>query len=208
MDSGIVRDVAAYYAGKLAAHGASPKGVDWNSAESQRLRFDVLRSALDEVSAASVLDFGCGYGALLAELEGDERCAFYVGYDAEPSMIDSCLALPTGRVSARFTSDLASIPPCDVAIASGVLNVRAGRDEAEWGPYVLHIVDSLSALSTRAFAFNALTAYSDPEKMRADLHYADPIELFDYCKRRHGRRVALLHDYPLYEFTIIVRKDP
>jgi len=30
--------------------------------------------------------------------------------------------------------------------------------------------------------------------------------LFDYCKRTYSRDVALLHDYGLYEFTILVRK--
>jgi hypothetical protein len=42
--------------------------------------------------------------------------------------------------------------------------------------------------------------------MREDLFYADPCELFDYCKTRFARNVALLHDYGLYEFTILVRK--
>ena len=31
-------------------------------------------------------------------------------------------------------------------------------------------------------------------------------EMFDVCKQPFSPRVALLHDYPLYEFTIIVRK--
>jgi len=44
--------------------------------------------------------------------------------------------------------------------------------------------------------------------MRPDLHYADPCVLFDRCKRRHSPRVALLHDYGLWEFTILVRKAP
>ena len=30
--------------------------------------------------------------------------------------------------------------------------------------------------------------------------------MFDLCKRRYSPRVALLHDYPLYEFTVLVRK--
>jgi hypothetical protein len=43
--------------------------------------------------------------------------------------------------------------------------------------------------------------------MRADLYYADPAQVFDYCKRRFSPNVALLHDYGLYEFTILVRKQ-
>ena len=53
--------------------------------------------------------------------------------------------------------------------------------------------------------FNALTSYSDADKRRDDLYYADPLHWFDYCKRKHSRFVTLLHYYPLYEFTVLVR---
>ena len=42
--------------------------------------------------------------------------------------------------------------------------------------------------------------------MRPDLYYADPGLFFDDCKRRFSRNVAILHDYDLYDFTVIVRK--
>ncbi|KAQ37574.1 hypothetical protein AJ39_03274, partial [Mycobacterium tuberculosis MD14844] len=63
-----------------------------------------------------------------------------------------------------------------------------------------------NAASRRGFSFNCLTSYSDASKMRDDLYYADPCALFDLCKRRYSKSVALLHDYGLYEFTILVRK--
>jgi hypothetical protein len=43
--------------------------------------------------------------------------------------------------------------------------------------------------------------------MRPDLYYADPLFLFDYCKTKFSTLVSLIHDYPLYEFTILVRKE-
>jgi hypothetical protein len=51
-----------------------------------------------------------------------------------------------------------------------------------------------------------LTKYSDKEYMKEYLYYADPLYLFDYCKKHFSKNVALLHDYNLYEFSIIVRK--
>jgi hypothetical protein len=51
-----------------------------------------------------------------------------------------------------------------------------------------------------------LTSYSDPDKRRPDLYYADPLALFDHCKRTYSRFVSLIHDYPLYEFTLLVRR--
>ena len=69
------------------------------------------------------------------------------------------------------------------------------------------MLDGLDRSGRRGFAFNCLTAYADPALMRDDLFYADPAAYFDLCKRRYSREVALLHDYGLYEFTIIVRKN-
>ncbi|TMG79221.1 MAG: hypothetical protein E6H78_20525 [Betaproteobacteria bacterium] len=70
---------------------------------------------------------------------------------------------------------------------------------------MIDTIEDLAALSTRGFAFNALTSYSDPQRRRPDLYYADPLDLFDHCKRHVSRLVSLLHDTPLYEFTLIVR---
>jgi hypothetical protein len=67
-------------------------------------------------------------------------------------------------------------------------------------------LDNIDRLSRRGFSSNFLTKYSDEDKMRNDLYYADPLFLFDYCKRKFSRNVALLHDYGLYDFTILVRK--
>jgi hypothetical protein len=60
--------------------------------------------------------------------------------------------------------------------------------------------------SSKGFAFNALTKYSDEDKMQDYLFYSDPLYLFDYCKKHFSRNVALLHDYNQYDFTILVRK--
>ena len=92
-----------------------------------------------------------------------------------------------------------------MVVASGIFNVRLTTPVAEWEGYVFRTIDRLAALARRGFGFNALTSYSDPERMRPDLYYPDPCRLFDHCKRRHSRHVALLHDYGLYEFTILVR---
>jgi hypothetical protein len=68
-------------------------------------------------------------------------------------------------------------------------------------------VDRMARVSGEGFAFNVLTAYADPDRMRADLHYADPREWFDRCARRFNRLgIGLLQDYGLFEFTVAVRR--
>ena len=60
----IISEVEKYYSDKIRTYGTSAKGVDWNSKESQELRFKQLLTVIDYENSFSVLDFGCGYGAL------------------------------------------------------------------------------------------------------------------------------------------------
>ena len=110
--------------------------------------------------------------------------------------------------AARFVSERAALGLADYTLASGIFNVKQATPDEEWRRYVIETIEDLAALSIRGFAFNALTHYSDADRRRLDLYYADPLELFDYCKRRISRFVSLLHDTPLYEFTLLVRLQP
>ena len=59
--------------------------------------------------------------------------------------------------------------------------------------------------SLKGIAFNFLTSYVD---YRSEiLYYQDPAEMLTFCLDNFGKNVKLVHDYPLYEFTIIVYKS-
>lgn len=198
-------DAADYYSGKFAEHGPTARGVDWNTEHSQFLRFEQLLRVVDQATEPfSIIDYGCGYGAMADFLRSKGYRFNYCGYDLSQSMIEH--ARSTHDSENKFVSDEADLPPADYAVASGVMNVKQLEEEAAWHDYCLHLIGRLAALSTRGFAFNMLTSYSDPERKRSDLYYGDPLAYFDYCKRKYARNVALLHDYGLYEFTMIVRK--
>ena len=200
----IVARVGSYYGDKLRTFGTTPRGVDWNGVESQALRFTQLMRVADGSKRYSLIDFGCGYGALLGHLEGQGMEVDYVGYDISDEMVIAAQAQYPGR--ARFVSQLEDLDATDFAVCSGVFNVKLQTPTEAWEQYVFDTLDRLATLGTHGFAFNMLTSYSDADKMRSDLYYADPCVFFDRCKRRYGNNVALLHDYGLYEFTLIVRK--
>jgi SAM-dependent methyltransferase len=204
----ILADVADYYTAKLGEYGETPQGVDWNSEESQVLRFEQLNKVIGVSLGFSLNDLGCGYGALFDYLQSRSRDFTYNGYDISPSMIRAAQNRHAHHPNARFV--VAAKPPetADYGIASGIFNVRLGRNDTEWREYLEDTLNGLDRTSRRGFAFNCLTFYSDADKMRDYLYYADPCALFDLCKRRYSRYVALLHDYGLYEFTILVRKHP
>ncbi|WP_211451722.1 class I SAM-dependent methyltransferase [Collimonas antrihumi] len=204
----ILAEVADYYSAKLAEHGETPRGVDWNGEESQELRFDQLAQVIPQLTGFSLNDLGCGYGALFDYLNSRCRDFAYSGSDVSAGMIRAAQDRHSNRLNARFA--VAAEPPdvADYGIASGIFNVRLGRSDAEWYNYLEATLDLLNRTSRLGFAFNCLTSYSDSDKMRNYLYYADPCVLFDLCKRRYSRHVALLHDYGLYEFTILVKKHP
>jgi SAM-dependent methyltransferase len=201
----ILDAVERYYSGKFAEHGASAQGVDWNSDESQELRFEQLAQVFrDAPGTFSVNDLGCGYGALASFLERHDLPASYTGYELSPAMLSDAEARYRGRQRIRFVQGN-TLEAADYSVASGIFNVKLGFGDDEWGAYVDETIGELARASGRGFAFNMLTSYSDADRRRADLYYADPLLVFDTCKKRYSRDVALLHDYGLWEFTVIVR---
>jgi SAM-dependent methyltransferase len=202
----ILERVRQYYDQKLETYGATPQGVDWNSPESQELRFQQLLKICDCSGPFSINDYGCGYGALIDYMMDRGYTFLYRGFDISDQMIAEARELHKDLRHCEFFIDESQLAAADYAVASGIFNVKLRTSDEEWEEYVFHTLAKIAELSERGFAFNVLTKYSDRHLMRPDLYYADPLLLFDYCKRHFSRLVSLLHDYPLYEFTILVRK--
>jgi SAM-dependent methyltransferase len=197
-----------YFEERLSTHGATARGVDWNSESAQELRFSQLIKVLPSDRPFSLLDYGCGYGALAGYLL---RLGYpmekYVGFDVLDSMAVKAREVYRDAPQCLFTSTLNELAPVDYTIASGIFNLKLETPFDTWTEYVVSELHKINDFSRRGFSFNMLTKYSDPEYMRPHLYYADPCFLFDYCKRHFSRNVALLHDYEVYDFAIIVRKS-
>ncbi len=198
--------VASYYSSKLAEHGQTARGVDWNGEESQALRFEQLSKIIIQSTEFSVNDLGCGYGAYFDYLRPRHNLFRYFGFDLSTEMISAAKSRLADNDKVHFAATGEPGAVADYGVASGIFNVRLNSTDSAWHSHVLRTLDILNRTSRRGFSFNCLTSYSDQDKMRDYLYYANPCELFDHCKRTYSRDVALLHDYGLYEFTILVRK--
>ena len=202
----IHRQVSAYYTRKLREHGATARGVDWNSEASQALRFDQLLKIAQGNRAFSLNEIGCGYGALVDHIRARDLDVDYCGVDLSAEMVRAARDLHAQTKNAAFLTGNRPDRPRDYCVASGIFNVRLDILDDTWRDIMFATLDLMHESSVAGFAFNALTSYADAEKKRADLYYADPLEIFDHCKRNYSPNIALLHDYGLYEFTILVRK--
>ena len=201
--------VASLYTNSLSEHGLTSKSVGWKDEASQRLRFEKLAQLIDVQAASegiSINDWGCGYGAMFRYLDSlpSVRITRYYGYDISEEMLaaaEQFVADPRVELiqSLRVTHE------ADYSFVSGTFNVKLEASDELWTEYVKEMLMNLAAKSIRGLAFNLLTTYVDWKQ--ENLYYADPFMFFDFCKRNISRYVSLLHDYPLFEWTILVRKE-
>jgi hypothetical protein len=199
--------IEALYTANLAEHGTNSPSVGWPDPDAQRLRFDKLAHviAIDPpAEEISVNDWGCGYGAMFRYLDArpDVRLGRYNGYDISAEM----LAAARGFVDdprAHWNQGAELTEDADFSFVSGTFNVRMRASDEAWQRYIEDTLRAIAARSRKGFAFNLLTTYVDWRK--DDLFYADPAYFFAFCKENFSRFVTLLHDYPLYEWTIAVR---
>lgn len=205
--SSIISNVAGYYSDKIKSYGASPLGVDWKSKESQETRFKQLLKVCEHETIFSIIDFGCGYGYLTEYmLARNLNFSRYVGFDISADMIRVAMSKYSHYENVEFTSEPTVTHISDYLVASGIFNVKLSYSQQEWENYILDMIKLFNELCRLGFSFNMLTTYSDKDCMKDYLYYADPCFYFDYCKKHYSKNVALLHDYGLYEFTILVRK--
>jgi SAM-dependent methyltransferase len=206
MPAGLDR-IAEFYSKKLRQHGARPAGVSWSSPEAQELRFTQLLRLVGSDRAASINDYGCGYGALAARLRRDGYTGDYVGYDVSREMVRVAADLHKDLPRCRFTMIQSELPRADYTLASGIFHIRLDFPVEAWERHVRETTEHLAEVSSKGFAFNLLSAGGDNAHSEG-LFYADPARWLTFGLRRFPRRVALLHDYALGEFTVVVRSKP
>jgi SAM-dependent methyltransferase len=206
MSNRIIENINKYYSEKVIIHGATPQGVDWNGIESQEKRFaQLMKITENEIDTNySLLDFGCGYGSLLDYLLKANKKVNYWGYDISVEMLK--IAKEKHRKNEIWLNNIDENFQTDYVVASGLFNVKLEQNNIDWENYIVDTLDFFNQISTKGFAFNILTSYSDKEYMKDYLYYASPENFFTICKTKYSKQVSLLHDYGLYEFTILVKK--
>lgn len=188
---------ADLYNARFDQYGRDIKTVGWRSESSQHLRFEALLRGLD-LKGKTILDVGCGLGGLIPYVEGLTGGNFqYVGIDIAEKLVDAASATYGCVARTFYVGDIFSVvvPPVDIAVLSGALSLKVDGIEQ----YAYATMERMYSLSRNAACLNFLTKYVDYE-LQKNQHY-EPELIFAKAKRVAGR-VNLLHDYPLYEFTV------
>ena len=203
-----LRKIEEHYSVNLREIGASSRAVGWKTRESQELRFAKLATVFGvDKEPVSINDYGCGYGAMLDFVVHDlgRRVSKYDGYDISAEMLSVAReALKSHGKILRLHESSELMTQADYSFASGTFNVRFDATNAAWQEFIEVKLHEMHSHSRKGFAFNLLTTNVDWEEPQ--LFYGDPCRWFDFCQRNFSRYVTLFHDYPLWEWTIVVRK--
>lgn len=209
MDSLVIQtrcqeQIVVYQRDLIRRHGPVPKGVGWNGPEAQSIRFRQLLKIMEpSLCPVTLLDYGCGYGALVDELKRTGLNVRYVGYDLVEESIAHAKALHGSSEDPFFTTDRSELCQVDYTLASGLFSQLFMADEDQWRTYVQGTLAHIAGLSRRGFSFNMLS--NNNTFCVRNLYYADPTYYLDYCKHTFSDDCTLLSDYGLYDFTILVR---
>jgi SAM-dependent methyltransferase len=204
----LLQQSADYYSESLRRCGDGARGMDWKDEASQHLRFAVLTRILDGLAGASVLDVGCGSGALRTFLRERGVDVQYLGIDVSAEMVAACRRRH-GQNSARLATTaelLRDGERFDFVVASGTFNVKQGVDARRWGAYVRRSLAEMFGLARCAAAFNIMS--SEVDYRRDHLYYLDPRQVPSLARRCGTRYFRLDHAYPLYELTVALFRQP
>ena len=199
------RRVLDLYGGRFKEFGYDVRTVGWSNQSDQRLRFAVLCRDV-ELSGRRILDVGCGLGDFVGFLdERGVRDFDYLGIDIVPDLVREARQRfgddPRRRFAAADFLDDEQFGEFDVVVSSGALSLRISDNPT----IARQSVAKMFGLCRQMAAVNFLSTYVDYQTPK-NFHY-EPEVMFTYV-RSLTPWVRIYHDYPLYEFTLQLFREP
>lgn len=194
------------YEKSSAEQGDSPPGVGWKDERSHELRLRTL-SEVGISSGCSILDVGCGYGALLGYLTSRGIAGIkYTGIDIVDTLIEMARRRfgDTGEFKVADIMDIDQ--EYDYVVNLGIFNVKLNCGSSEFfDDFICPIMSKMWKLARVGISASFMT--DNVDYRNPNLYYASPAQVFDFLRRNLSRHVVVRHDYGLYEFTIYVYKQ-
>ncbi|MBN2057872.1 MAG: class I SAM-dependent methyltransferase [Candidatus Saganbacteria bacterium] len=206
-----------YFEGLLAKHGENFLALDWNSNESQKLRYQVFREIFiyaQKAANISVLDVGCGFGDLYGFFKSEKMLGRqkirYTGYDISEKLLEVARKkYPEARFELKDILEDRHVPKFDYILASGIFNIRT-TDSGSHIEFVKAMLLRMSDLAKHGVAANFLSEGALPISVPEDVnsgryYYFKPEEIMSFC-RFISSRFIIRHDYHPGDFTVYLLK--
>ena len=195
-----INKTSKLYNQRFLDYGNDIKTVGWGSKKDQFLRFDVLFTGTNPVGK-SILDVGCGLGDLINYLDKKTNGNYnYTGIDIAEKLIFEAKKNHSSKNRNFYNSDIFSIQSnYDIVIMSGAFSHKSDGIE----DYTSNALKKMFDISNELVSANFLTKYVDYE-LEKNQHYF-PEDIYKQSKK-YCNKINLISDYPLYEFTIQLKK--
>lgn len=204
-----LKKIKTLYSDNLNKFGVQSKAVGWKTTDCQELRFkQICKLFQGTLTPFELLDYGCGFGSIASYIhqKSEFKLSAYHGYDISKEMLDEARHnLAQENFQVKLFNDPEITTQADYGVVSGTFNVKFDATKDDWKNFISRVLNSLNSNCRKGFAFNLLSTYVDWQEPH--LFYGDPCFWFDFCKTHFSKQVTLLHDYPLWEWTILVKKD-
>jgi SAM-dependent methyltransferase len=183
-------DTDTFYRNALERYGHTPQGAHWESARSQRVRFEVLRRLLPaDLSAVSLVDMGCGLGDLFRYLEiRSDLPGTYIGIDVVEPMVEIARQR-TGEEVLLLDALRDPLPQADYYLCSGAMNTLTREETRQF-------IERCLAASGVGFIFNLLRGADDCETF----NYWQPEEI-ESLARELGADCVIETGYLYQDFS-------
>ena len=174
------------YRKNVKKYGFTPRGLFWNSRESQENRFKILSKLLLKYSKnidneIRIADIGCGYGDLNSYLlENFVKKFSYKGYDINPQFIDYCKTLNKNNENFFSVSDH-PLETCDFSIMNGTYNYAINENIYRWEKYLIHNLEKCYKYSKVGIIFNL--QHSKSTKIVNSIFYTSRFSMEEKLKR-------------------------
>jgi trans-aconitate methyltransferase len=181
--------------------GHDVRTLGWHGQEDQWLRFKILCDMAD-MSGASVCDVGCGYGDLATYLSTRFKDFSYTGVDITPLFLERAKEMhPEHQFLCSDIVEEDFNLRADYFLLSGAMNFRVDDNMK----LTTSMLRKMFELANKGVAINFLTTYVNYQKPH-NFHHS-PEEMLAFALSL-TRSVTLRQDYPLWEFSLYLYKEP
>lgn len=196
-----------FYTERYEEFGFSPRALDTSSDRWQRVRFSALVDLLKLPMGQefTILDVGCGFADFYDYLIEEGYQPIYSGIDVTPGIVEKALENKGSKIEVQCVDYLGShfASRFDYVACSGALNLKL-VNSWEW---IQSMIRRMTMDAEVAVAFNLTSVYTAPGYRQERTFYADPGEVFAYCKTL-VERVSIRHDYMPNDFAVSLFKSP